>query len=205
MSDMIFGKSVRRFLAMTSLAVAGLVIPGNAFAIISGQLNVGKRTATSKISGSEESYAADEYTAGLWLDPIPLVPVAFGASMLVQNWDKDDFGATTTGSELTLDVKGWLPMVPVITPYAKFSYVLAGSILSETTGLKNKYSVTGTHLNIGALYGILPTVSLTGEFGMGSQKIKVDESTVAGVKVSTSSPSYDWKSTSYALGVNVGF
>ncbi|MEY4630533.1 MAG: hypothetical protein RIQ81_653 [Pseudomonadota bacterium] len=199
------GQSVCRVIAISGLTVASLAISSNAFAIVSGQVNVGKRTATSKVGGSEKTYAADEYGAGVWLDPIPLVPVAFGASMLVQNWDKDDFGATTTGSELSLDVKGWLPMVPVVTPYAKLSYVLAGTILSETTGLKNKYSVTGTRANIGVLYGILPTVSVAGEFGTGSQQIKVDETTVAGVKVSASSPSYDWKTTSYAVGVNVGF
>jgi hypothetical protein len=194
----------RRVVALSGSALLGLAISSQALAIVSGQVNYGKRSASSKMSGTSDTYSADEYTAGVWLDPIPLVPVAFGGSMIIQNWDKDDFGATTTGSQLTLDVKGWLPMVPVVTPYVKVSYILNGQILAESTGTKGKYSVTGTQTSLGLTYGILPLVSLAAEYGIGAQKIKVDEITVGGVEVSGTSESSDWNSSAFSFGINVG-
>lgn len=205
----------KKFLACTAVAAA-MLFQTPAFALVNAQLTYGQRTASGKIDGSTEKYGATEYAASALIDPVPMVPVAFGATMFIQNWNKDDFGATkVTGSELTLDAKAWVPMVPVITPYAKFSYVLTGAMLVEAnadwsgdgtvTAGKQTMSLTGTHLTFGAEYGILPLVSAVVEVGMGTEKIKTDEVTVGGVKVSSTGDSTDWKSNSVSLGVNVGF
>lgn len=195
---------------------AAILIQTPALAMVNAQVGVGKRYATSSFEGTSKKYGADEYAASASIDPIPLVPVAAGATMTIQNWNKDDFGATkTTGSELTLDVKAWVPMVPIITPYAKFSYVVTGKMLVEAnadwsgdgtiTAGKQTMSLTGTHLTLGAQYGILPLVSAVLEVGMGTEKIKTDEVTVSGVKIASAGDSTSWNSNSVSLGINVGF
>ena len=202
---------------ITAGAVASaLLFQTQAMALVNAQVGVGKRFATSSLDGSSKKYGADEYAVSAFVDPIPLVPVAAGATMTVQNWNKDDFGATkTTGSELTLDVKAWVPMVPIITPYAKFSYVVAGKMLLESnsdwsgngtvSAGKETMSLTGTHLIVGAQYSILPLVSAVLEVGMGTEKIKTDEVTVSGIKIASAGDSTSWASKSVSLGVNVGF
>ena len=203
-------------LLATGAIVAAILFQTPAMALVNAQVTYGQRKASGKIGGASDNYAASEYAASASVDPIPLVPVAFGATMFVQNWNKDDFEATkVTGSELTLDAKAWVPMVPVITPYAKFSYVLTGAMLVEAnadwtgdgtvSAGKHTLSLTGTHLAFGAQYGILPLVSAVVEVGMGTEKIKTDEVKVAGVKVSSAGSANDWKSNSVSLGVNVGF
>ncbi len=206
----------RKNILVAGALAAAVLFQTPALALVNAQVTYGQRKASGKVDGATDNYAASEYAASASIDPIPMVPVAFGATMFIQNWNKDDFEATkVTGSELTLDAKAWVPMVPVITPYAKFSYVLTGAMLVEAnadwtgdgtvSAGKQTLSLTGTHLAFGAQYGILPLVSAVVEVGMGTEKIKTDEVKVGGVKVSSAGSANDWKSNSVSLGVNVGF
>lgn len=205
---MLRAKNSRKSLMGAAVVAGALLMQTPALALVSAQMTVGMRAAKS----DGNTYNANEYAISGFLDPIPLVPVAVGATMAVQNWDKDDFGASkATGSELTLDVKGWVPMVPIITPYAKLSYVVVGAMVVEqdlewegaTVPAKQTKSTSGTHLTLGAQYGILPLVSAVFEYGIGTEKIKTDDVSIAGYPYSSSSES--WNSNSYSVGVNVGF
>ena len=205
----------RNLIAAGAMAAA-ILFQTPAMALVNAQVAVGQRSATGKLDGSSKTYGATEYAISASIDPIPLVPIAAGATMNIQNWDKDDFSATkVTGTELTLDVKAWIPMVPIITPYAKFSYVVTGAMLVEAnadwssdgnvTAGKVTKSLSGTHLTVGAQYSILPLVSAVLEVGVGTEKIKTDEVTISGVKLASAGDSTSWNSNSVSVGVNVGF
>lgn len=202
----------KKSLIGAAVVLSGLLAQTQAFALVSAQMTVGMRTA--KLDGKNRN--ATEYAVSGTIDPIPLVPVAAGATMVIQNWDKDDFGddfgaSKVTGTEFTLDVKGWLPMVPVITPYAKLSYVVVGAMVIEgdlefegnTVPGKTTVSTSGTHLTLGAQYPVLPLVNAVFEYGIGTQKIKTDDVSIPGATDPLESD--DWKSNSYSVGINVGF
>ncbi len=182
---------------------------GSALAFFDVEVTAGKRWY--KIDdGNNSGVASQEFDVAAHLDPIPLVPVAFGASVAVANLNKDDLGhaSTATGFQGGLDVMAWIPFVPVVTPFARISVPLVGNWAIENTSGGSKSvetaKISGFRLNLGVKYPVLPVLKLLFEVGRGMEKFKVDSLKVDGVKVAGADKTYDLKSNTVMLGVEMG-
>lgn len=202
--------------AALTTAILFTVTP-SALALFDAELLVGKRwyDVESKAANAKpKGVAAQEVYIGAHLDPIPLVPVAFGASVSIIDLDKDDFGSGTSEAKVlepALDIKAWIPMVPIVTPYVKVRIPVMGKLAVKQTDNSTgtavetvaTYSLSGYHLNVGVKYSPLPLIKILLETGMGMESAKVDEIKVGGTKVNTGSDA-DINSKGLLLGIEVG-
>lgn len=200
----------RALIATTALSSA------SAWALFDAELLYGRRWYEIKpSSGTSTSVSATETTVAAHLDPIPLVPIAFGASASMLTLKHEDLGANykeATVIEPALEVKAWLPLVPIVTPYVKVkvpvmsryqtkSTIAVGPLSSERVDL---FKLSGYHLNAGIKYSPLPLIKILVEAGLGMQKATPDEIKIAGQKVSTSETKADMNSKYAAIGIEVG-
>ena len=206
----------RNLIAGVTLATAAFAA-SSAYALVDAQLLVGKRwyevenSTTNKTSG----VAGQEVTLAAHIDPIPLVPIAFGGSFSMIDLNKGDLPGNVSEAkvaEAAVEVMAWVPMVPVITPYVRFKYPVVSEMVQKykinVAGTETEYAVTskltGYHLNAGVRYAPLPLISFMAEVGMGMQQAKLDEYEVNGTKQSASSDASDANSQVFLLGVQVG-
>ncbi len=195
-----------------ALVLLSLSYAGSAFALFDVQVLAGKRWYESGSGDDAAKFQATEFDLAAHIDPIPLVPVSFGVIANVINPKKEDLGATEAkGFQAGLDFQGWLPFVPVVTPYARISLPLFGSWVTESkdeeSGVKVAATskVTGYRLAVGAKYDLLPVLKLLFEAGMGMEKIETTEVKVAGTKDdSLKGDKEDLKSNAIMLGVEMG-
>lgn len=205
--------------AKVIVAVAALACSGSAFAFFDAEALVGRRwyemeskdaagkTVTHGVQSTEIDLAAH-------IDPIPLVPVAFGASLGLGTLRKEDLGSeAVSGStfEASLEVMAWLSMVPVVTPYARLKYPVVGSTSQEfkSSGVKIEATgkLSGPHINAGVKWGPLPLVKVLLEAGMGMQTGETTEVKVGGTKATLTSDDKKAQNTNskcFLLGVEVG-
>lgn len=208
-----------RCLRSLFVGLALISVSTNAFALVSGQGFVGRRWYDLKSAGNEPNgIKADEIQASVLVDPIPLVPIAAGLSLASINFDADNYGFATEIKifEVGLDLVAWLPMVPIVTPYAKIKIPLmstweakyhfpAGELEANAADGSTTAKVSGTHINIGIKYSIAPLTSLLLEIGTANEKIKFTEGVQGSQKVSGSDiPAATAKSSALRLGVEVG-
>lgn len=205
-----------RLVTFKTLACAVLALQAaSASAFFDVQVMAGKRWYERNDSDGG-NVAAQETGLAAHLDPIPLVPVGFGVYATMSSLDKDAFGAgtdTAAGLEAGLDIMAWLPMVPIITPYARLKYpfmstwAVEGEQAVTASGpvvkTASSYAVSGPHVGIGAKWSPLPIVKLLVEAQMGSQKIELDELEIAGVKTKGGDSS-DLKSNAFLIGLEIG-
>lgn len=128
------------------VAVSLFAFANQGYALIEGQVLMGKRTVSQ--SGTDDVSAA-ETKISVYVDPIPLIPVGFGATLATLKPDTD---GSSELKETSLDVTAWLPLgIAGFKPYAKLAYILAGDYGS---GVK----VSGTKFAAGLKYSPLPFV-----------------------------------------------
>lgn len=201
-------------------ALVGLAALGSvpASALFDAELLYGRRWYEIKPKqGDSSGVQASDIYIGAHLDPIPLVPVAFGASVSLIDLKKEDFRGNVKEAKVVepaLDVMAWVPMVPFVTPYVKVKLPILATFTStydttSTTGgtaeSKATYKLSGFHLNAGAKYSPLPLVKILLEAGLGMEKAEADEVKVGGTTVSaTGDMDLDMNSKYLALGVEVG-
>lgn len=200
------------FKSLLVTLVAGYA--GSAFALFDVQVLAGKRWYEIGSGDDKANISAQEFDVAAHLSPIPLVPVSFGVSANVINLHKEDFQATkATGFQAGLDFQGWLPFVPVITPYARLSIPLVGTWAIEsndtlTNGDKQKSvttaKVSGYRLAVGGKYELLPVLSLLFEAGRGMEKFQITELKVDGDKQSDKGSSENLSSNTFMLGIEMG-
>jgi hypothetical protein len=211
---------ITRILAVPALLAATLSA-SSAFALIDAEALVGRRWYTlgtdpaSKISSQEVAVAAH-------LDPIPLIPISFGARVgmgtLNEGQVKSAFGAssieTATVAEAGLDVMAWIPLVPIITPYVRLNIPVYGvwavkgkvnTLLVSDVPLVREAKLSGTQLSIGAKYSVLPLVKVLFEANYGKETWKPSEYTIAGQTITSDTKSYTLNSQAVFLGLEVGF
>ena len=209
-----------RVLALPVLLAATLSA-SSAHAFIDAEALVGKRfyhLATPKaldVTSTEVAVAAH-------IDPIPLVPVSFGARVGVGTLDngplKTYFGAASIDNasivEAGLDVTAWIPMVPVITPYARLNIPVYGAwaVKGKILGLsqlavpfEENGKISGMQLSIGAKYPILPLIKVLVEANLGNETWKESTYTVDGSGISSNTSSHALTSKAVFLGVEAGF
>ncbi len=184
--------------------VAGLfgMMATPALAIFDAQVMVGKRWYD--VDG--EGTSAQEVGLAAHIDPIPMVPVAFGASVAMIEMNKKDFvdePDTAKIFEPAIEVMAWLPMVPVITPYARVKIPVMATYILENDDDKIAGKLSGYHLNAGIKWSPLPIVKLLLEAGMSSETLAYEDVEIAGVEVD-SPDDEDIKSNAFLVGVEIG-
>lgn len=197
------------FMLATSFAVST-----PAWALFNAQVLTGKRTAKwSADNRSSDTTTGTELRAAAHIDPIPLVPVAFGIAASQTTFDDEStkFGVSKIdGTDIDLEIEAWLPLeLAGLVPYAKLSYTIAGKYEMETiTGTsfrpKAVYKPTGAALHIGIKYEFLLRLGIMAEFESGNRKLEFDKVTDAGNLNITGLSDVDQNSTSILIGVQAG-
>ena len=161
-----------RFLVCGMLTILSA---GRASALIEAQLQYGPSWTEQKlVDGSSAGTAWDIVTLSVHVDPIPLIPISFGAAYsmaTVKDRDLDSRFSSYEGSELGLEVMAWLPFVPIVTPYGRLTMPITGSYTatSNTAGVSdvNSDRTGGQVLSAGLRYGLLPLTEIVLEASKG--------------------------------------
>ena len=132
------------------------------------------------------------------LSPLPLIPVGLGVTFLPwvsYSADENIGEESVTGMELAVELMGWLPMVPFVTPYAKINYTVWGHKTTTHTDdswddLEEK--VGGMEIGFGASYDLLPLISVMAEVSQGLRTIEKENE------------DEDFNATTLSIGFEVG-
>lgn len=196
------------------LLVSGLFVSESSFALIDGQLLVGSKSGKFKVSDTSNNVSGQEIKVAVHVDPIPLVPVAFGAFVISDTLEVDDVSDSVTGQEIGLEVMAWVPLgIAGFKPYAKLGYTVLGAYVLEDVAtvvdstpvqIDYAYKATGSHLALGLKWSPLPLVGLMLEYDIAN--ISLDPDSVDGVAGFDTSalPSPKLESSTIMLGVEVG-
>ena len=119
------------------LVLGAVLFSQSSYALIDAQVLLGRRQMNLDMERKVKDIPGSELHLAVHLDPIPLVPVAFGLSYGMINASKSktftiatatDFEVKEiTGHELSLEIMVWSPIdLFNITPYLKAGYVPYG-------------------------------------------------------------------------------
>lgn len=141
--------------------------------------------------GEQDSSAHMATLAG-HLSPLPLIPVGLGVSYSPWvSYEVQDGEDSATGMELGVELLGWLPMVPFVTPYAKINYTVWGhkkTTYEDSVQPEKEEKVKGMGAAVGIGYDLLPLLTLMAEVSQGFRSIE----------------DQDFNSTAFSIGVEVG-
>jgi|GEM_PF-1323653 len=198
--------------ALVAMSVLGLSSP--AFAIFDITAQYGMLSGEFKADDSDavKLKNGSVLRVGLHIDPIPVVPIAFGVYVDKSQFEADDFAYdTAAGLEGGVQLYAWFPIsIASLKPFAKISYPLYSKGLAESDLIKTTYSTSGPHVGFGVGYKLIPglPVALNLEFDVAKQTVEFDAaeikadaigSVTAADKVET-----DYSTTAIFLGVEVG-
>ena len=130
----------------------------SAYALINAEALIGKRWYHSENSSSS-SFQGREIGVGVNVDPIPFVPVSLGLSYSEIALGEADLGGSPLKAEINqigIDLKAWLSMVPVITPYVRARYIISSKlkVSYNNTSLNTDTMLKGYSLGLGIDYKI---------------------------------------------------
>lgn len=206
---------MKRYITTIAFASAVLLSSANAYAIFDAQLLVGQRSA--KIL--DEDANSQEVGVAVHVDPIPLVPLAFGFYANSMTFEEKDATSMdgAKGLEAGFQLYGWFPIgVAGLKPYAKVGIPLYSAIKGSqdiddgaggTVKVDSLFETSGMHINFGLGYSPIPMMAILFEVGLGQQKMKPKEIKFGGQKQDLSAlgmEEEDYKSTSYSLGIEIG-
>lgn len=144
---------------LSLLTVSCLFISSSAFALISGEALIGTRSISFDNAALDDQ-SGSEVKLSVMLDPIPLVPVGFGAYMSTTDY-KSGTLVDFSGNEMGVFLSAWSPIELLgLTPYAKISYTLLGSYSATLSGDSVDLDPSGTRLAAGLQWSPLPLVAL---------------------------------------------
>jgi hypothetical protein len=195
---------------LLGLFCSGLIMMSSqALALVDGQLLVGQRS-TSFDADSSLDVSGQQVTIAAHLDPIPLVPVGFGAYLNTIDFDGDGSVSGIQGGEIGIEATAWLPLdVAGLTPYAKLGYTLAGGYVFdyELAGgqtFKSLYNPKGTRLAAGVKWSPLPLVALMFEVAQSDLELSFDKLEDVPTSVTATQSDLDASGLGVLLGVEVG-
>ena len=143
----------------------------------------------------DDDHSAHLVKLSTHVSPVPLVPVGLGVvyfPWVGYSADKDKSEEAATGMELAVELVSWLPMIPIVTPYAKINYTVWGykkTTYTEVSSLDDfEQKVGGMEIGVGVGYDVLPLVTLMAEVSQGLRKVE-DE---------------DFNATTLSIGFEVG-
>ncbi len=205
-----------RLLSSLIATASVLFCSGTSFALFDGEVLVGKRWYKFETDGGKTtSVVSDEMYAAVHLDPIPVIPIGFGLGAIAGDLKKEDFYGEGVEEaklvELDLEVKAWIPMVPVVTPFIKVKVPLSAKLAmkgKDAAGADyaSLYKLTGMHLNVGVLYPVIPLIKIVFEVGKSTQKRELEEYKVASIKQTLAGVKKEnTNSDNLLLGVQIGF
>ena len=196
------------------MLATSFVVASPAWAIFNAQVLTGKREAKFSSSGrTSDTLTGSELRAAAHLDPIPLVPIAFGLAASQTTFDESStkFGVTRIdGLDIDLEVEAWLPLeLAGLVPYAKVAYTVAGAYTMDITPVgtikpKLLYKPSGVTLHVGLKYEFLLRLGIMAEFETGTRKLVFDKVTDIGNLSLTSLNDGDQNSTSILFGIQAG-
>lgn len=150
-----------------------------AFALINAELFMGSSSVKFKAfpDTKEGDLSGTHMNVSVLVDPIPLVPVAFGLGIqqptLTGKIDGNEYDLK--GVSFDLLVKAWSPVsLSGFTPYGKLALTIAGGFKSTWDGNELVYKNSGTSLALGVSYSVIPLVAVLFELGMPAQDMEVD-------------------------------
>ena len=201
----------------TIIALSLLLGSSYGYSIFDLELFGGQRSATLEPDGgSSGTVTGTEYKAAAHLDPIPLVPVAFGLAMTSLSFSSSKPNLAFDkfeGSELSFEVMAWIPKMAIsLEPYFKAGYTFAGSydlkstqtLLTIPVSKKVTYKPSGLDLAAGINFSPLPLIKLMLEVDKRIETLKIDKVEVAGISAAANGSDIKNDSLSFLLGVGVG-
>ncbi len=176
--------------------VALFVYAEAAYGLASAQVFYGYRIQKKSADmdmGEDIDVSAHLVTVAGHLSPLPLIPVGLGATyspwVAYATAENEE---SSTGMEVGVELLGWLPMVPFVTPYAKINYTVWGykkTTFKDDQNLPDKEEkVGGMEIGVGVSYDLLPLISVMAEVSQGLRTIE-DE---------------DFNATTLSIGFEVG-
>lgn len=187
--------------------LASLLVSSHASALINGELMFGTRSGSLDVGGASSDLDATPVKIGVHVDPIPLIPISFGVGFSSLSLSGKDQYESGSGTELGFEVKAWIPMVPIITPYARLGYIFLGNYAFDKDILgipyKSAFDVSGTVFAVGAEWSPLPLIGIHLEITQGNLELDPTEIKVNGI-TSTSNVKADFTYSEYLLGVSAG-
>jgi hypothetical protein len=149
--------------AVLSSVVSAVVVTAPAQAFVDVELSAGKR------SGTYDSKAITSSTVQMaaHLDPIPLVPVAFGLRMISDSYSTtmaDQGIKSLTSTAIVPEIAAWLPLGD-LKPFARVGYTVVSAYKGTVEILGTNISVpmtgSGPRIAVGIQWSLLPLISLT--------------------------------------------
>lgn len=209
---------MRRIILLLTIALYST----SALAVVHANFLLGSRTIKLKNPGdsSEVKFNGLEYALGVYFDPIPLVPIGFGASFYMS-----EPGDKSEVKDLRLmminpEIVAWVPFFKLygLKPYAKLGYTFGKLSLNSTTQVSgssvdlSKVEIKGAHANIGVKWAApsFGLVSIIAEVDFGFEKSNIDDfkptsGTLSGAVSQAIEKKRDFDNIGYHIGVEVGF
>lgn len=182
-------------------------------ALIDAQALVGQRSGTMKLSNEgSKDVSGSEIKVAAHIDPIPLIPIAFGVYMTTASLGDAGSLKGLKGTEFGAEVMAWLPIgIAGFKPYVKIGYTPFGAYTGdyevEGQKLSTAWGASGSRIAGGIKYSPLPLVALLFEVEQGSMELDFDEiKDAAGVSADVSLPNDNSELSSLGifLGLEVG-
>lgn len=183
------GDLMMKSASFATLFALSLLSASPALAVFNVQVLGGNRSAEFDVQGNGSDYdkTGSELRFAAHLDPIPLVPIAFGVSFAQTTFEDVNFANNLTvpikgkidGTDIDLEVEAWLPLdIAGLLPFAKLSYTVAGEYETsiDNTNIKGKYKPSGLNLSVGLKYEFLLRLGLLAQVEFGRRELKFDES-----------------------------
>ena len=161
--------------------IVSFMLTSPILALIDAQALVGQRNGTMKLSNDgSQDVSGSEVKIAAHIDPIPLIPIAFGVYMATA--DLGDAGSLKglKGTEFGAEVMAWLPVgLAGFKPYVKIGYTPFGAYKGdyEVSGqkLSTAWGASGSRIAGGIKYSPLPLIALLFEVEQASMKLDFDE------------------------------
>ena len=149
--------------------VALYVYAEAAYGLVGGQLFYGYRIQKE----GEFDRSAQTVTIAGHVSPLPLIPVGLGVTYSPWiSYQTRDIEESATGMEVGVELLGWLPMIPIVTPYAKLNYTVWGmQTLTPKFDDEIENKLSGMSGAVGGSYDVIPLVSILVEAGYTIRKI----------------------------------
>lgn len=155
---------MRIFLLATLLFTAQ-----HSYAVV--DLQLGFRWSSYKGTEEVKDFTSNEMVLGAHLEPLPLIPLSLGLTVGLGSYGHDsvDKNKHHGNMEIAVMARGWLPMVPIVTPYGWLRYTLWGNWEYGERGDDTQHGdLAGYLLGIGTKYEFLPLLHAFLELGYGN-------------------------------------
>ena len=133
-------------------------------------LQLGFRWSSYEGIAEVEDFTSIDMVLGAHIAPLPLVPLSLGLTVGLGGYENDNVKKNKHhgGADVAVMVRGWLPMVPVVTPYGWLRYTLWGNWEYGRDKDSQQGDLDGYQLGIGTKYDFFPLLHAFLELGYGN-------------------------------------